>query len=295
MGQVDTDDGVRLHVEETGRGFPLLFVHEFAGDARSWEPQIRYFSRLYRCVTYNARGYPPSDVPDRPDQYSQQRAVTDAVAVLDGLGIERAHVVGLSMGGFCALHLGLRHPERTASLVVAGCGYGAQPEVRAAFRDECEATAAAFESEGTEDVAKRYALGPARVQFQTKDPRGWAEFVRMLGEHSSTGSALTMRGVQRLRPSLYDLGEELARLAVPTLLVVGDEDEACLEPGLMLRRTIPAAGLVVLPRTGHAVNLEEPARFNAVVEDFLLAVERDAWGVRDPRSLSRGLTGMGQR
>ncbi|RVX38802.1 pimeloyl-ACP methyl ester carboxylesterase [Nonomuraea polychroma] len=286
------DDGTRLHCEETGTGFPLLFIHEFAGDHRSWEPQVRHFSRSYRCIAYAARGYPPSDVPSQPEQYSQARAVTDAIAVLDHLGIDRAHVVGLSMGGFCALHLGLRHLERAASLVVAGCGYGAQPERQAGFREECEAIATALEAEGAAAFAARYAQGPARVQFQNKDPRGWAEFARMLGEHSTPGSALTMRGVQKSRPSLYDLREELSRLTVPTLIMTGDEDEGCLEPDLMLKRTIPTAGLAVLPRSGHTLNLEEPDLFNRTVGDFLAAVERGAWGRRDPRSLSASTTGI---
>src|SRR2546423_2109727 len=139
--RIRTDDGVSLHVEATGSGFPLLFVHEFAGDHRSWEPQVRHFARRYRCITYAARGYPPSDVPSDPERYSQARAVADAVAVLDHLSVQRAHVVGLSMGGFCTLHLGLRHPGRALSLVVAGCGYGAQPEREKSFRAESEATA----------------------------------------------------------------------------------------------------------------------------------------------------------
>jgi pimeloyl-ACP methyl ester carboxylesterase len=287
-----TDDGVTLHYEETGTGCPILFIHEFAGDHRSWEPQVRRFSRTYRCVTYAARGYPPSGVPERPQQYSQDRAVADAITVLDHLRIEQAHVVGLSMGGFCALHLGLRHAERATSLVIAGCGYGAVPDRQAAFREECEAIAAAFETEGSKRVAERYALGPARVQFQNKDHRGWTEFARMLGEHSAVGAALTTRGVQMARPSLYDLRAELRRLTVPTLVVAGDEDEGCLEPSLMLKHAIPTAGLVVLPRTGHTVNLEEPERFNQIVGEFLHAVERDAWGMRDPRSLSESTTGM---
>src|SRR5215471_21016828 len=136
MPTITTGDGVPLHVESTGTGMPLLFIHEFAGDYRSWEPQIRFFGRGYRCVTYSARGYPPSDVPAAPDAYSQQRAVDDAVAVLDELGIDRAHVVGLSMGGFTALHLVLRHPARISSAVVAGAGYGAAPERAEAFRAE---------------------------------------------------------------------------------------------------------------------------------------------------------------
>jgi len=292
MPAIVTDDGVSLHVEETGQGEPLLFIHEFAGDHRSWEPQVRYFSGAYRCVTYSARGYPPSGVPTDPGAYSQARAVADAIAVLDGLGIDRAHVVGLSMGGFAALHLVLTHPSRVISAVVAGAGYGAQPERADAFRSESMITAAAFAAEGAAKVAERYAVGPARVQFQNKNPRGWAEFAGALAEHDSLGSALTMRGVQAARPSLYALTSELAQITVPVLVLAGDEDEGCLEPALMLKRTIPTAGLAVLPRTGHTANLEEPDVFNRAVDQFLAAVARGAWQPRDPRSISASTTGM---
>src|SRR5215831_17124651 len=219
MAYATAGDGVRLWFEETGSGSPILFIHEFAGDHRSWEPQVRALGRRHRCVTYDARGYPRSDVPEEPERYSQEQAVADAVAVLDHLGLERAHVVGLSMGGFCTLHLGLRHPERARSLTVAGCGYGAPPELRAAWQAETEANARSFETEGSAATAERYMLGPARVQFQSKDPRGWEESKRWLAEHSATGSALTLRGVQMRRPSLYDLTDQLRRLAVPVLLV----------------------------------------------------------------------------
>jgi pimeloyl-ACP methyl ester carboxylesterase len=295
MAHVETDDGVRLYVEEAGEGPPVLFVHEFAGDHRSWEPQVRALSRRYRCVVYAARGYPPSDVPEDEAAYSQARAVADIVAVLDGLGIERAHVVGLSMGGFATLHLGLRHPERARSLVVSGVGYGAQPEKQQAFREESNVIAGAFASEGAAEVAKRYAVGPARVQLQNKDPRGWAEFAAHLAEHDSAGSALTMRGVQAARPSLYDLTDDLRALEVPTLLIAGDEDEGCLEPNLMLKRTIPTAGLALLPKTGHTGNLEEPELFTRLLERFFADVENGAWGPRDPRSLATSTTGMDER
>jgi pimeloyl-ACP methyl ester carboxylesterase len=295
MAHVSTDDGVRLYVEEAGEGPPVLFVHEFAGDHRSWEPQIRALSRRYRCIVYNARGYPPSDVPEDPAAYSQARAVEDAIAVLDALEVERAHVVGLSMGGFATLHLGLRHPDRARSLVVAGVGYGAQPERQEAFREESGVIADAFAAEGAAEVAKRYAVGPARVQFQNKDPRGWAEFAAQLAEHDSQGSARTMRGVQAARPSLYDLTDELRALELPTLIVAGDEDEGCLEPSLMLKRTIPAAGLVLLPKTGHTCNLEEPELFDRLLERFFADVENGAWGPRDPRSLATSTTGMDER
>jgi len=292
MPYATADDGVRLYWEESGSGPPLLFVHEFAGDHRSFAPQVEHFRDRYRCLVYDARGYPPSDVPADESAYSQQRAVADAVAVLDAAGVERAHVVGVSMGGFCTLHLGLRHPERASALVIAGVGYGAHPDAAPAFRKECEAIAAAFAAEGSAKVAERYAVGPSRVQFQNKNRADWELFARQLAEHDAGGAARTMRGVQRLRPSLYDLRDELAAMTVPVLIVVGDEDEGCLEADLMLKRTIPTSGLAILPRTGHTCNLEEPEVFNALVERFLDAVDQDAITPRDPRSLGGSVTGM---
>lgn len=289
MAICTTDDGVELFYEDTGTGFPVIFVHEFAGDHRSWEPQVRFFSRRYRCVTFNARGYPPSAVPDSPGAYSQDRARDDILAVLDHLEIDRAHVVGLSMGGFACLHFGLAYPDRSASLVVAGCGYGASPETRERFRREAEDTAERIAAETMAVFGAGFAVGPTRVQFQNKDPKGWAEFERQLREHSSLGSANTMLGVQRLRPSLYDLEEQMRALTAPTLIISGDEDEPCLEPGLLMKRTIPGSALVVLPKTGHACNLEEPAMFNAAVADFFHQVESGNWAPRDPRSLSSSI------
>jgi pimeloyl-ACP methyl ester carboxylesterase len=292
MPRARTDDDVQIHWEESGSGRPLLFIHEFAGDHRSFAPQVAHFESRYRCIVYDARGYPPSDVPEDEAAYSQARAVRDAVAVLDAAGAERAHVVGVSMGGFCSLHLALRHPERTDSVVVAGVGYGAQHEAAPRFRQECEAIAEAFRSEGTPAVAERYAVGPARVQFQNKNPEGWQVFADQLAQHDARGATLTMLGVQRLRPSLYDLHDELAAMTVPALIMAGDEDEGCLEADLMLKRTIPSAGLAILPRTGHTCNLEEPDLFNSTVERFLDSVESGSWGLRDPRSLSTSVTGM---
>jgi pimeloyl-ACP methyl ester carboxylesterase len=291
LGFTTAADGTRIYFEEAGEGAPVLFVHEFAGDHQSWEPQMRSFPRRYRSIVFAARGYPPSDVPEDVAAYSQDLAVTDAIAVLDHLGIDQTHVVGLSMGGFTSLHLGLRHPDRTRSVVAAGVGYGAHPDVRESFRSEAEAIATAFESEGTAFTA-RYAEGPARVQFQNKDPRGWAEFARQLADHSPLGSANTMRGVQRERPSLYDLRRDLAALRTPTLLLIGDEDEGCLDANLMLKRTIPSAGLAILPRTGHTSNLEEPELFDRLVLDFLARVDAGRWDLRDPRSISESATGV---
>lgn len=277
-------DGTKLHFEETGSGAPLIFVHEFAGDQRSWEPQVRFFSRSYRCITFNARGYPPSDVPTDPAAYSQAHARDDIVAVLDHLQLTAAHVVGLSMGGFATLHVGISYPQRALSLVVAGCGYGAEPAQKDRFRIESENVAQQFEQHGMAFVAARYALGPARVQLQNKDPRGWRAFAAQLAEHSALGSALTMRGVQMQRPSLWELTEQIKQIQTPTLIVTGDEDEPCLEPALFLKRHIASSALVVLPRTGHTLNLEEPDAFNRGVQQFLHAVAIKRWANRDPRS-----------
>ena len=278
MSFLTTDDGVKLHYEESGSGTPIVFVHEFAGDWRTWEAQLRHFSRRYRCIAYNARGYPPSDVPVDVERYSQQRARDDILAVLDALGIERAHVVGNSMGGFAALHFGMAYSPRALSLVVAGCGYGAHPSQYVQFQSQARELAQTMLDKGMAHVAATYGHGPSRLQLKEKDPRGFAEFVRHFSEHSAQGSANTMLGYQARRPSLYDLTADMARISAPTLIVAGDEDDAVLEPSLMMKRTIPTAGLVVLPRSGHMTNLEDPALFNRLLDDFFHQVEAGRWG-----------------
>lgn len=285
------DDGVCLYYEESGDGTPLVFLHEFAGDHRSWEPQVRHFSRAYRCVVVAARGFPPSQVPKDPAAYSQNRAVADVINVLDSAGIGRAFFIGNSMGGFTALHLALQQPDRTIGAVVAGCGYGAHPDKEAAFRAESEKVAIAFETEGSEAMSRWYGVGPARVQFLAKDPRGHAEHVRILAEHDAVGAANTMRGVQKGRPSLYAMREQLASCQAPVLVIAGDEDNGVLETDLMLKRTIPRCGLAIFPKSGHVTNLEEPALFNTFVQSFLTAVQQGKWDERDPRALSTSTTG----
>ena len=285
MSIATTTDGVHLHVETAGSGTPIVFVHEFGGDHRSWEPQMRYFSRRHQCVTFGARGYPPSDVPAQVDRYSQAIAVTDILAVMDHLKLERAHIVGLSMGGFATLHFGLTAPQRALSLTIAGAGYGAEKQFEEYFRGVSMEVAQQFETQGAPEFAKTYALGASRVQFQNKDPRGWAEFASWLGEHDSLGAANTMRGVQARRPSIYDLEEKIKQMQVPSLVMVGDEDDHCLQPGIFMKKTIPACGLAVLPKTGHTLNLEEPALFNSLMAEFIAQVEAGAWKPRDPRAL----------
>ena len=292
MPDAMTDDGVRLHYEEAGSGSPVIFVHEFAGDHRSWEPQMRHFARRNRAICYAARGYPPSAVPEAVASYSQSRAADDIASVLDHLKIPKAHVVGLSMGGFATLHFGFRHPDRALSLTVAGCGYGAETGQRDRFRSEAEAIAGFIEQNGMGAFAERYAFGPTRVQFQNKDPRGFAEFQRQLAEHSAPGSRNTQLGCQRERPSLYDLVDEMKKLTVPTLILTGDEDWPCLQPGLLMKQNIATAALAVMPNCGHGINLEDPGEFNRLVGDFIAQVEAGRWPTRDPRAVTASITGM---
>jgi pimeloyl-ACP methyl ester carboxylesterase len=278
-------DGVRLHYVEAGQGTPLVFVHEFAGEAESCQPQMRFFSRRYRSIAFNARGYPPSDVPESPDAYSQQQAADDIKGVLDHLGIAKAHICGLSMGGYATLHFGLSYPERALSLVVAGAGYGSDDHV--GHNRDSELVVRRFETDGMEKTGDYYAHGPSRVQYLEKDPLGWQDFRDRLVAGSAKGHALTMRGVQMKRPTIYSLEARMTLLEVPTLIVTGDEDEPCLEPGLFMKRKIPTSGLVVVPKTGHAVNLEEPDAFNRAVLDFLTAVDAGRWTRRRADSLAK--------
>ena len=279
-------NGVNLYYEETGTGTPVVFIHEFAADYRGWEPQVRYFSRRYRCITYNARGYPPSDVPESHTDYSQDIAVADVLGVMDHLGLDKAHIVGFSMGGFASLIFGLKHPERALSLVVAGCGYGSDPD-RSRFERDVEEIAAKMINEGMEVVAEFYSRGPTRVQFIETDPRGWQEFHDQLSSSSGLGHGNTMLGVQKNRPSIPQLIEEMKKLTVPTLIMTGDEDEPCLEPSLLMKRTIPSAALVVMPKTGHGINLEAPDAFNGHLAEFFGQVDAGRWTLRNPESLSK--------
>jgi pimeloyl-ACP methyl ester carboxylesterase len=278
-----TSDGTRLYYEEAGKGIPIVFVHEFADDLHSWEPQLRFFSRRYRCIAYNARGYPPSDVPKTVSRYSQKIATDDIANVMRHLKLRKAHIIGCSMGGFATVHFGLRHARMALSLTAIGVGYGSDPDKKAQFLKDTEVMARRFDELGTAEAIKPYQIGPSRVQFQNKDPRGFAHFCAEFARHSALGSANTLRGVQARRPSIYSLERGLAKLRVPLHVVSGDEDNNCLDPGVFMKRVCPSAWLTVVPNTGHAVNLEEPDLFNRITAEFLAQVDAGRWRPRDPR------------
>ena len=271
-------NGIQLYYESTGEGFPLVLAHEFAGDFRSWEPQVRYFSRRYRVITYNARGYPPSDVPHDEDDYSQEMAVEDLHGLLEHLNIDKAHICGLSMGGTLALNFGLTYPNLAQSLIIAAAGSGSTNVD--AWRENVFERSQAMEERGMAAMDD-YSQGEARVQLRRKDQRGYREFADQFLSHSNLGSALTFRGVQGKRPPVFALEEQMRALTIPTLIMLGDEDEPCIEPSIFMKRCISTSGLVMFPQSGHAINLEEPDLFNRSVQDFLTAVETGTWAQRE--------------
>ena len=282
-----TRDNVRLHYEEVGSGTPLVFVHEFAGDWRAWEPQMRYFARRYRCVTFSFRGYHPSDVPPEPKSYGYELFRDDVIAVMDHLKIDKAHLCGLSMGGYATLCVGIKYPARALSLTMAGTGSGSERWYVDDFRKNSEATAKQYDSIGSEGVAKTYGMGPARIPFEVKDPRGFKEFYDQFASHSAKGAANTLRGYQVGRPPIYDFEAEIKKIALASLIICGDEDDPCVEPSLYLKKHIAASGLAIFPKSGHTVNIEEPALFNQTLGDFLGLVDAGRWGPRDPRSVRK--------
>lgn len=277
MPKLDSTDGTSLFYEETGSGDPALFIHEFAGNHRTWAAQMAALGDTYRCIAYSARGYPPSDIPASDDAYGQNIAVGDAIAVLDALGIERAHIVGHSMGAYTALHVGLNHPDRCLSVSALGCGWGSHPDERETARGLCEDIAAMFREKPIADSAAAYARFPMRHTFEAKDPAGFAAFEEILGGLSPEGAALTMLNLQRDRPTLWDMEEGLKKFAPPLLVLVGDEDHPCLDGSLFLKRSVPTAALQIVPRAGHTITMEEPAIVNAALKDIFAAATDGTW------------------
>jgi pimeloyl-ACP methyl ester carboxylesterase len=284
MPKISAADGTKLYVEEVGAGTPVVFVHEYAGDYRSFEPQLRHFCRQYRCVTFSQRGYPPSDVPRDGARYSQEIARDDVIAVMDALAIDKAHVVGHSMGAYTALHVGIKYPRRCRSVTAAGCGWGssADPAHRETMRALAAETGKMFAEEGIAAASAKYADAPMRQAFKHKDPRGFAEFARMLAEHSAEGHAHTMLNLQLKRPTLWDMEARLKQFSVPLLVILGDEDDLCLDGSVFLKRTVPTAALMVVPRAGHTINSEEPAAFNAALAELFTAVDAGRWLAHKP-------------
>jgi pimeloyl-ACP methyl ester carboxylesterase len=273
MPYLTTPDRVRLYYEECGSGTPIVFVHEFSGDLRSWDAQLQHFNRRYRCIAFNARGYPPSDVPERVSSYSTRNAVDDIAHVMRHLKVSKAHIVGCSMGSQSTLHFGLTHPRLAISLTCIGAGSGSNYKTQAEQKRAAFANAKRYEDEGLENVLAGLRKASNRVRLKYKNPLAWEEFGRRFLEHSPRGSANIQRGIQAVRPPIQSLGTKIRALKVPIHMVVGDEDAGAIEPSLFVKRNCAAARLSMFPATGHLVNLEEPEIFNRLTEMFFADVE----------------------
>lgn len=289
--KVTTSDGLRLAVTERGAGEPIVFLHEYAGDQRSWDAQVADLGADHRCVTFAARGYLPSDVPLEGASYSWTRAVSDVVDLLDGLGLASAHLVGLSMGGYTALQVARLHPDRVRSVLAVGTGSGSDA-LGEAYRRESLGVAQRLRSDGAAAVAADLATAPNRVQLLAQNPSAWQTFVDQFSDHSVDGLALTVVNIQARRPSLLDFLDEFAGMSIPLLVVNGDEDRNCLTVGHSLKDAVDTCGLMVLPHSGHTPNLEDPEGFNAIVRSFVARAAAGTWPTRDPRAKAASMFGV---
>lgn len=272
MAYATAKDGTRLFYESEGAGPPIVFVHELAGTWRSFAPQIAALKGRFRCIAYNARGYPPSDVPPSVDSYSQDIAASDIGAVMDACGEASAHLMGVSMGSAAALQFTLAAPNRARSVILCSIGSGSDTKP-GEYAVETEARALSVEQAGMAGAAENFGNSPSRRLLKEKQRTLYDVFLKEVSALSVLGMTNTMRGVQKRRPPLYAHEARIRALQVPALVVVGAEDEACLKPSRFLAETLPGARLEVIPKTGHGLNLEEPALVDAMVERFIEAVE----------------------
>jgi pimeloyl-ACP methyl ester carboxylesterase len=260
-------NGVHLYYEVTGKGRPIVFVHGFGCGIRSWDLQVRALSRRHRVIAYDVRGHGLSDAPTEAAEYSQATSVEDLRQLLDVLRIRRTAVAGLSMGGNIALNFALLEPTRVSALVIADTGAGS--DGHADWVATSHAFAAALDSGGTEAFADMAMASPLFAPYCNKGPAAQRFIRSCLMTHRARGVAHTAREVLAKRPRIYELETQLAKLQVPTLLIVGDGDDPCLKIHDFMARTIPGARSIVLRGTGHLSNLESAAAFNAAVSRFL--------------------------
>jgi pimeloyl-ACP methyl ester carboxylesterase len=260
-------NGISLYFEEAGRGRALVWVHGFSCGLRMWDPQVAAMADRYRVIAYDVRGHGASEAPDAPDRYSQAISVEDLLGLLRDLGIARAVVGGLSMGGNIALNFALAHPEMVDGLVV--CDTGAGSDNTAEWVAQCQAWADLIERQGIEAFADVITAHPLLARYAAQGPHALRHVRSLVTTHRARGLAHTLRGALARRPPIYALEAQLRRLAVPTLLIVGEFDEPCVKVHRFMADTLPAAEHVLIRGVGHMTNLEEPATFNGLVERFL--------------------------
>jgi pimeloyl-ACP methyl ester carboxylesterase len=266
MPLVELED-IRLYFENHGRGPALVLAHGFACGVRSWDPQLRGLTDRYRVIVYDARGHGLSEAPREASAYSQQHMVDDLCGLMNHLGLDTAAVGGLSMGGNVALNFAFAHPERVSALIVADTGAGSDDTARMVARSLQGADV--LESDGIEAYVDWAMSHPAFARFVSRGAEEERFMRSCLMTNRAHGIALSTRGVQAKRPSIYALEPQLRRLEMPALLIVGEHDEACLPVHAFMARTIANASHHVLAGAGHLTNLEAPEGFNRLVAEFL--------------------------
>ncbi len=276
MPEFQTADGITLYYEETGTGSPIMFVHEFGGDQRSWHRQVPALSQSFRCITYCARGFLPSDVPNDRSRYGQAQSTSDLLALMDHLGIEQAHLVGTSMGSFTSLDFALKYPDRVTSLTLVGNSSGPRDEAeQIRYRQDWVGHEIRLrEDQGGDGAVAVLEADPAYQSFQKNDPQGWATYAKNLRGQSPEGAVHVLSTLHWNRRSLFDEQTRLKALSKPVLLVTGDEDYYLVgETNDFLRRTLPDAKWHQFSGTGHLVNIERAAEFNSLLAELAGAQE----------------------
>ena len=245
-------NGIEIEYQDGGQGSPVLLGHGYSATGRMWDGQRRTLGDRYRLITWDMRGHGQTESPNDGARYSTALTVADMRALLASLGVSRAVVGGLSLGGYMSLAFYLTHPEMVDALIICDSGPGYRnAEARNAWNQRANERAATLEARGLE------ALG------------GRSREVRdALGHHKSAqGLAHAARGMLAQQDSRVIDG--LASIRVPTLVIVGDQDTPFLAPCEYMAKKIPGARLEVIAGAGHASNLDQPEAFDRVLLSFL--------------------------
>ena len=263
-------NGINIYYESHGTGFPLVLAYGIGGNTTEWEPQIPVFSRAYRFIVWDPRGHAQSESPPNADQYTQEVFAQDLEGLLDHLGINRAYVGGLSMGGGIATRFAILHPERVAALLIfdsfSSSGLETPPENRQMREEiirltetEGMSAVAEFAMKNNPNISQTALLGNeqenrVRQMYLALDPVGYAHSTRMI--LNAVFSASLLEGIE-----------------VPTLVMAGQEDGA-LPACRFIHEKIKGSKLVVIPEAGHLSNLDQPVAFNHAVLEYLALVDQ---------------------
>ena len=248
-------NGINLYYEDNGNGFPVIFTHGFAGTTKSWEGQVAAFSKKYRFITYDMRGHGQTDAPDDLSKYTRDILVEDIYQLLRHLGIQKAVIGGLSLGGYLTIHFYNQHPDMTAAIILMDTGPGYRNQEKAEewnrVRTDC---ARVLENAGMRGfMESEYSKDD---YYTTPD---------VMIKHNPVGLANTNRGVML---NLWGL-DILPNIKVPALVICGDRDTPFLSATDYMAQKIPVASKVIISNAGHGVNIDQPRVFEETILSFL--------------------------